>query len=70
VRELDEEKICPVKLGEEYSFKPFGLGKNGGDPVAKIEGFIVFVKGGAVGVEQRARITKVSEKYAMAEVVK
>lgn len=40
-----------------------------GDGIARIQGFVIFVKGGQVGQECKVRISQVSERFASAEIV-
>ncbi|MDI6819942.1 MAG: TRAM domain-containing protein [Candidatus Hodarchaeaceae archaeon] len=60
---------APVKVGDTPTVKIEGRGK-GGDGIARVEGFVVFVPGTNVGDEVRVRITAVQRRFATAEVVK
>jgi predicted RNA-binding protein with TRAM domain len=40
-----------------------------GDGVARIRGFVIFVKGGQSGQDVKAKVTSVGEKFAKAEIV-
>jgi len=40
-----------------------------GDGIARIQGFVIFVKGGQVGQECKVRISQVSNRFATAEIV-
>ncbi|MGH9954708.1 MAG: TRAM domain-containing protein, partial [Nitrososphaeraceae archaeon] len=40
-----------------------------GDGVARVQGFIVFVKGGRVGQKTRVRVTHVGDRFATAETI-
>ncbi len=60
---------APVKEGETHTVKIDAKGK-GGDGLARIEGFVVFVPGADVGAEVKVRITSVRRRFATAEVVK
>ncbi len=62
-------KRPPVSVGEIREVKIEALG-SGGDGIAKIEGFVVFVPGTNVNDVVKIRITKVLRKFAFAEVVK
>ena len=40
-----------------------------GDGIARIQGFVIFVKGGQVGQECKVRISQVANRFATAEIV-
>ena len=40
-----------------------------GDGIARIQGFVIFVKGGQVGQDCKVRISQVSERFASADIV-
>jgi predicted RNA-binding protein with TRAM domain len=40
-----------------------------GDGVARVEGFVIFVKDGRTGQDVKAKITSVGERFATAEIV-
>jgi predicted RNA-binding protein with TRAM domain len=65
---LNLERQPPVKVGEIRSVKIEAMG-SGGDGIAKIKGFVVFVPGTNLNDEVKIKITKVLRKYAFAEVV-
>lgn len=59
----------PVKLGDKVNVKVENIGEKG-DGVAKVEGFVIFVKGATqedVGKELDVNITFVGRKFAIAE---
>lgn len=59
----------PVKLGEKVTVKVENMGDKG-DGVAKVQGFVVFVKGATpddVGKEMDVNVTFVGRKFAIAE---
>ncbi len=61
----------PVKLGEKVKVHVDNMGKEG-DGVAKIEGFVVFVKGATesdVGQDVEVNITFVGRKFSIGEKV-
>lgn len=58
----------PVKEGEELNVKIECIG-NAGDGVAKIDKFVIFVKGGQVGEELMVRVTNVKPKFAFAKII-
>lgn len=58
----------PVKTGEKYRVRIESLGK-GGDGIARIEGFVIFVPNTQVGDEVKIVIKNVKERFAFAEVL-
>jgi predicted RNA-binding protein with TRAM domain len=58
----------PVSAGEFFTVKIESQGGHG-DGIAKIDGFVVFVKGGARGEECKVKILEVKRTYATAEKV-
>jgi len=59
----------PVELGKEYKVRIIDRSERG-EGVARIEGFIVFIRGAKPGEELTVRITNVGARAATAEVVK
>ncbi|MGH9911981.1 MAG: TRAM domain-containing protein [Nitrososphaeraceae archaeon] len=60
----------PVELGNEYDVEITDRGKSGSsDGIAKIQGLVIFVKGGKVGDKIRVKITAIGERYAKAEIL-
>jgi predicted RNA-binding protein with TRAM domain len=58
----------PVETGKEYNIQITETGRNG-DGIAKIQGFVIFVKNGRIGENVKAKITSVGERFATAEIV-
>lgn len=58
----------PVEVGDVVDVKVEAIG-SGGDGIAKVEGFVVFVPGTSVDDEVSIRVNRVLKKYAFAEVV-
>jgi predicted RNA-binding protein with TRAM domain len=58
----------PVESGKEYDVQVTEISRKG-DGVARIQGFIIFVKGGRVGQKTKVRITHVGDRFATAETV-
>lgn len=59
----------PVKLGDSVTLKVEAIGEKG-DGVAKVEGYVIFVKGATqedVGKDLNAKITFIGRKFAIAE---
>jgi predicted RNA-binding protein with TRAM domain len=58
----------PVESGKEYDVQVTEISRKG-DGVARVQGFIVFVKGGRVGQKARVRVTHVGDRFATAETI-
>jgi predicted RNA-binding protein with TRAM domain len=58
----------PVETDKEYNIQITETGRNG-DGIAKIQGFVIFVKNGRIGENVKAKITSVGERFATAEIV-
>jgi len=58
----------PVEVGKEYDVQIMETSRRG-DGVARIQGFVIFVKNGRAGQKVKAKITSVGERFATAEVV-
>ena len=61
----------PVKLGDRVRVHVEAMGEKG-DGVAKVEGFVVFIKGvneSDVGKDVDANVTFIGRKFAIAEKV-
>lgn len=58
-------KPTPVAVGEEYDVEIESLGSRG-DGIARIEGFVIFVKGAKVGDKLKVKIDSVSRRFAIA----
>ena len=59
---------APVNVGDVHTVKIEGKGK-GGDGLARVQGFVVFVPGANVGDEVKIRIKELRRRFAIAEVV-
>ncbi|MDV3103838.1 TRAM domain-containing protein [Thermococcus waiotapuensis] len=59
---------APVKVGERYRVKIESLGK-GGDGIARVKGFVIFVPNTQVGDEVDIVINSVKKKFAFGEVI-
>ena len=58
----------PVETGKEYTVDITDTGR-GGDGIARIQGFIIFVKGAKVGDKNvKIKINSVGGRFATAEV--
>lgn len=58
----------PVESGKEYEVQIAELSRQG-DGIARIQGFVIFVKGARVGEKTKIRITNVGPRFATAEKV-
>jgi predicted RNA-binding protein with TRAM domain len=59
----------PVEAGKEYTVDIIGTGKSG-DGIAKIRGFVIFVKNAKVGDKKiKIKINSVVSNFATAEVL-
>lgn len=58
----------PVEAGKEYDVQISEISRQG-DGIARIQGFVIFVKGGQVGKRAKIRVTKVGDRFASAEIV-
>ena len=59
----------PVETGKEYTIDITDTGKSG-DGIAKIQGFIIFVKGAKAGEKNiKIKINSVGSRFATAEIV-
>lgn len=58
----------PVEVGKEYDVEITELSRRG-DGVAKISGFIIFVKGSKVGQKVKIKIETVGPRFATANTV-
>ncbi|MGC1134962.1 MAG: TRAM domain-containing protein [Nitrososphaeraceae archaeon] len=59
----------PVETGKEYTVDITDTGRSG-DGIARIQGFIIFIKGAKVGNKNiKIKINSVGDRFATAEVV-
>ncbi len=58
----------PVEAGKEYNVAVIELSRRG-DGVAKMQGFVIFVKGAKVGDKVRIRVESVGPRFAIASVI-
>lgn len=57
----------PVETGKEYDVQITEISRQG-DGIARIQGFVIFVKGGKVGQKVKVKITNVGARFATAEI--
>jgi predicted RNA-binding protein with TRAM domain len=58
----------PVEVGQEYDVEIKEVSRRG-DGIARIEGFVVFVPSTQNGDHVKIRVTRISRRFAEAEVV-
>lgn len=58
----------PVELGKEYTVQITETSYKG-DGVARVQGFVIFVKDGKVGNDVKIKITSIGNRFAKAELV-
>ncbi|WP_292460455.1 TRAM domain-containing protein [Methanothermococcus sp.] len=64
--EYRNERHVPVVEGKEYDVTIEDVGR-GGDGIARIEGFVIFVPNTTKGETLTVKITSVKQKFAFAE---
>ena len=58
----------PVETGKEYNVQITETGRSG-DGIARIRGFVIFVKDAQIGQDVKAKVTSVGERFATAKIV-
>jgi predicted RNA-binding protein with TRAM domain len=58
----------PVEVGKEYDVQITEISRKG-EGIARIHGFVIFVKEGKVGQNAKIRIIQVGNRFATAEIV-
>jgi len=58
----------PVEAGKEYDVQITEISRKG-DGIARIQGFVIFVKDGKVGQNVKIRVSQVGPRFATAELV-
>jgi predicted RNA-binding protein with TRAM domain len=58
----------PVEEGKEYDLQVTEVSQKG-DGIARVQGFVIFVKGGRTGDNVKVRITSVGPRFAIGEKV-
>ncbi|HVX02544.1 MAG TPA: TRAM domain-containing protein [Nitrososphaera sp.] len=57
-----------MEIGKEYDVQITEISRKG-DGIARIQGFVIFVKDGKVGQNAKIRVTQIGPRFATAEVV-
>ncbi|HEY9491091.1 MAG TPA: TRAM domain-containing protein [Nitrososphaeraceae archaeon] len=58
----------PVEIGKEYEVQITEISRKG-DGIARIQGFVIFVKNGQVGQNVKVKVTQIGGTFATAEIV-
>ena len=58
----------PVDAGKEYDVQITEISRKG-DGIARIQGFVIFVKDGKVGQNAKIRISQLGPRFATAEII-
>lgn len=58
----------PVETGKEYDVQISEISRKG-DGIARVQGFVIFVKDGKVGQNAKIKVTQVGNRFATAEIV-
>ena len=58
----------PVETGKEYDVQVTEISRKG-DGIARIQGFVIFVKNGQVGQNVKVKVTQIGSTFATAEIV-
>jgi predicted RNA-binding protein with TRAM domain len=58
----------PVEVGKEYDVQIAEISRQG-DGIARIQGFVIFVKGAKVGEKTKIKVVNVGPRFATAEKV-
>ncbi len=65
-RDRNDDLPKPVKVGDELDVEIKEMGSNG-DGIARVNNFVVFVKGATMGEKPHIKITDVRQRFAVAE---
>lgn len=63
-----DDRPKPVEVGKEYDVSITEISRKG-DGIARVEGFVVFVKNGKTGQNAKVKIIEVSQRFATADIV-
>ena len=58
----------PVEVGKEYDVQVTETSQRG-DGIARIQGFVIFVKNGSAGENLKVKVSSVGSRFAIAEIV-
>ncbi|MDE1765050.1 MAG: TRAM domain-containing protein [Thaumarchaeota archaeon] len=63
-----DDRPKPVETGKEYDVSITEISRKG-DGIARVEGFVIFVKNGKSGQNAKVKVTEVGQRFAIAEIV-
>ena len=58
----------PVEVGKEYDVEVTEISRQG-DGIARVQGFVIFVKNGKVGQKVKVKVIEVTDRFAKAIIV-
>lgn len=58
-------QVKPVEAGKEYEVDITEISRQG-DGIARVQGFVVFVKNGKVGQKVKVKVNEVADRFATA----
>jgi predicted RNA-binding protein with TRAM domain len=58
----------PVQVGKEYDVDVTEISRQG-DGIARVQGFIIFVKNGKIGQKVKIQANQVGSRFAIASIV-
>ena len=64
-----DDRPKPVETGKEYDVSITEISRKG-DGITRVDGFVIFVKGGQVGQNAKIKVTQVGGRFATADVVR
>jgi predicted RNA-binding protein with TRAM domain len=62
------DSALQLKVGNEYEVDITEISRQQGDGIARIQGFVIFVKGGKIGKQVKIMITEIRSRFAIARV--
>jgi predicted RNA-binding protein with TRAM domain len=60
------DSALQLKVGNEYEVDIIEITRQQGDGIARIQGFVIFVKGGKIGKQVKIMITEIRSRFALA----
>ena len=58
----------PVEVGKEYDVEVTEISRQG-DGIARVQGFVIFVKNGKIGQRVKVKVIDVADRFAKAIIV-
>jgi predicted RNA-binding protein with TRAM domain len=58
----------PVEVGKEYEVEVTEISRQG-DGIARVQGFVIFVKNGKAGQRVKVKVIEVADRFAKAIIV-